>query len=235
MSCSHPKSATSNACARFRRCVHLFSPRYANSRSAQEYAIPLKTDGKSRSPAMITTYEANALFGNAERLLMLNESLLAELEPALRAGNGSWAAVLLRHVRLSFALGCRDAREGGTDRTLRALRRVHQQLSDGEGDREEAGQQPCLRALLRGTLNGLAALCSERRLAQNQKYSPTADVGSAGLRELLAEPFQRIARYPLLLSGAHFLAECGPILMLNCVPRNPQAHRPARPAPTDPL
>lgn len=64
--------------------------------------MPIKASANAngRNPMGITTYEANSLFSNLEKIVALNDAFLRDLESAMQRNDSSWANDILHHVRL---------------------------------------------------------------------------------------------------------------------------------------
>jgi hypothetical protein len=166
----------------------------------QDYAVPLRTDARSDRPVMVKPYDVNGLFSNLDRILALNVAFLHDLQLAIRANDGSWAQTCRHHVRSSPS-------------SIDPSPNLHSLLASSHMPPTSAAvrtPKPSRSALpptpslpsSAGCVSGSASLPASNKRLQNVQYGPTTNVGGAGLRELLAEPFQRIARYPLLLNGA---------------------------------
>ncbi|KAH7887610.1 hypothetical protein F5I97DRAFT_1861578 [Phlebopus sp. FC_14] len=138
-----------------------------------EYADPLRRFSKSKSTAILFTYEATTLFGNIDNLLPVNEAFLDDLEKLVaRDGSrrvGGVGDVALRHFK-----------------DLRGFEHYKQYYVK----REEA-QSIFEREMMKKS-SGFA------EYIDRIKYSTADTRNRVGLRELLMDPVQRIPRYTLL-------------------------------------
>ncbi|KAI0722338.1 hypothetical protein C8T65DRAFT_600229 [Cerioporus squamosus] len=136
-----------------------------------EYGDPLRTFAREKTTAIIPPYEAKTLFGNIDHLLPVNEAFLADLEKMDQDRGPGVGDVALKHFKILKGFECY--------RQYYAKHEEVQKLFEREVKK-----------------NSRFADYIER-----VKYSTAADSRNKfGLRELIAEPWQRIPRYTLMFN-----------------------------------
>ncbi|PVF99989.1 hypothetical protein CPB86DRAFT_702137 [Serendipita vermifera] len=140
----------------------------------QDYADPLRNFSKKKEEALLDKYKAKTLFGNIDQLIPVNEAFLHDLEKMIGPSGqrlvGGVGDVCLKHFRDKRAFDCYNLYFAKREEALAIFE-------------EEA---------TKGGKSGFAAYIDRI------KYS-SADVRNRlGLRELLAEPIQRIPRYTMM-------------------------------------
>ncbi|KAF8917932.1 hypothetical protein CPB85DRAFT_1284072 [Mucidula mucida] len=138
-----------------------------------DYADPLRNFSRSRSTAILPSYEAKTMFGNVDNLLPVNEAFLTDLEKMM-APNGAKTVggigdVALRHFK-----------------QLRGFEQYRQYYVK----REDA--QMIFEREMSKRSSPFAAYIDRI------KYQSTDTRNRVGLRELLMDPVQRIPRYTLM-------------------------------------
>ncbi|KAI0035678.1 hypothetical protein K488DRAFT_42843, partial [Vararia minispora EC-137] len=140
----------------------------------QDYADPLRTYARSKQTAIIPAYEANTLFGNIDTLLPVNEAFLEDLERMVASDRPDSIVnigdVVLKHFK----------QQSGRGFELYKHFYVKREEAQAIFEREMAKK-------------GSFATFIDRI-----KYSSGDSKNRIGLRELLAEPVQRIPRYTLM-------------------------------------
>ncbi|KAI0751111.1 hypothetical protein C8Q80DRAFT_1155611 [Daedaleopsis nitida] len=136
-----------------------------------EYADPLRNFSKNKNTAIIGSYEAKTLFGNIDQLLPVNEAFLADLEKMDSERGPGVGDVALKHFKM-----------------LKGFENYRQYFAKHEEVQKLFEQE--------FKKNSRFAEYIER-----VKYSTAADSRNKfGLRELIAEPWQRIPRYTLMFN-----------------------------------
>ncbi|RDX53766.1 hypothetical protein OH76DRAFT_1342147 [Lentinus brumalis] len=136
-----------------------------------EYGDPLRTFAREKTTAIIPPYEAKTLFGNIDQLLPVNEAFLADLEKMDENRGPGVGDVALKHFKKLKGFECY--------RQYYAKHEEVQKLFEREVKK-----------------NSRFADYIER-----VKYSTASDSRNKfGLRELIAEPWQRIPRYTLMFN-----------------------------------
>ncbi|CCA70680.1 hypothetical protein PIIN_04614 [Serendipita indica DSM 11827] len=140
----------------------------------EDYADPLRNFSKKKEEALLDKYKAKTLFGNIDQLLPVNEAFLNDLEKMIGPNGqklvGGLGDVCLKHFRDKKAFECY--------KLYYAKREEAQAIFEDE--------------MAKGSKSGFPAYIDR------VKYS-SADVRNRiGLRELLAEPIQRIPRYTMM-------------------------------------
>ncbi|KIM25909.1 hypothetical protein M408DRAFT_330906 [Serendipita vermifera MAFF 305830] len=140
----------------------------------QDYADPLRNFSKKKEEALLDKYKAKTLFGNVDQLLSANELFLIDLEKMIGPNGqmlvGGLGDVCLKHFRDKSAFDC--------------YKLYYSKREEAQAIFEEE--------YAKGSKAGFHAYI------ERIKYSSSDLRNRIGLRELLAEPIQRIPRYTMM-------------------------------------